>query len=51
MNIFNHFFKGGENADLVFYQPHSSPGIYARSYLEGRFDEQQLENFRQEVNR
>ena len=35
---FNHFFKGGDNADLVFYQPHSSPGIYSRAYLEGAFN-------------
>ena len=33
---FNHFFKGGDNADLVFYQPHSSTGVYARAFLEGR---------------
>ena len=31
---FNHFFKGGKDADLVFYQPHSSTGIYARAFLE-----------------
>ena len=46
---FNHFFKGGENADLVFYQPHSSPGIYSRAYLEGRLTENQLNNFRHEA--
>lgn len=46
---FNHFFKGGENADLVFYQPHSSPGIYSRAYLEGRLTEHQLNNFRHEA--
>ncbi|MDP6414712.1 MAG: pyruvate dehydrogenase (acetyl-transferring), homodimeric type, partial [Gammaproteobacteria bacterium] len=36
--------------DLIYYQGHSAPGIYARSYLEGRLDEGQLDNFRQEVN-
>jgi pyruvate dehydrogenase E1 component len=46
---FNHFFKGGAEADLVFYQPHSSPGIYSRAYLEGRLSENQLNNFRHEV--
>ncbi|MFO7852140.1 MAG: pyruvate dehydrogenase (acetyl-transferring), homodimeric type [Bacteroidota bacterium] len=50
---FNHFFRGGENgkpADIVYYQGHASPGIYARSFLEGRFDEQMLENFRKELD-
>jgi pyruvate dehydrogenase E1 component len=50
---FNHFFKGddyGNGADMVFVQGHSSPGIYARSYLEGRLTEEQLENFRFEVD-
>jgi pyruvate dehydrogenase E1 component len=46
---FNHFFKGGQFGDLVFYQPHSAPGIYARAYLEGRLTEEQLSNYRQEV--
>lgn len=49
---FNYFFKGpqGENGgDLVYIQGHSSPGIYARAYLEGRLTEEQLGNFRQEV--
>ncbi len=46
---FNHFFKGGDNADLVFYQPHSSPGIYSRAFLEGRLTEHQLNNFRHEA--
>ncbi len=48
---FNHFFgaeKGFE--DLVYFQGHSSPGIYSRSFLEGRLSEKQLDNFRQEVN-
>lgn len=50
---FNHFFKGdeyGNGADMVFVQGHSSPGIYARSFLEGRLTEEQLENFRFEVD-
>jgi pyruvate dehydrogenase E1 component len=50
---FNHFFRGtddGHPGDLVFYQGHSAPGMYARSFLEGRFDEAQLDNFRREVN-
>ncbi len=47
---FNHFFKGGDNQDLVFYQPHSSTGNYARAFLEGRLSEEQLENYRHEAN-
>jgi pyruvate dehydrogenase E1 component len=46
---FNHFYKGGNygnGADMVFFQGHSAPGIYARSFLEGRLTEEQLENFR-----
>lgn len=49
---FNHFFKGGENgdpADIVYFQGHASPGIYARSFLEGRLLEELLENFRKEL--
>jgi pyruvate dehydrogenase E1 component len=49
---FNHFFKGMHHplgADLLYIQGHSSPGIYARSFLEGRLSEQQLNLFRQEV--
>jgi pyruvate dehydrogenase E1 component len=49
---FNHFFKGpgaGYEGDLVFFQPHSAPGIYARAFLEGRISEHQLAHFRQEV--
>ncbi len=49
---FNHFFKGpGENhsGDLIFFQGHASPGIYARAFLEGRLTAKQLENFRQEL--
>ena len=50
---FNYFFHGKSAeraADLVFFQGHSAPGIYARSYLEGRFSEEQLDNFRREVD-
>jgi pyruvate dehydrogenase E1 component len=50
---FNHFFRGsndGFGGDLIYYQGHSAPGIYARSYLEGRITEAQLENFRREVD-
>ena len=50
---FNHFFRapsGTFGGDLVFFQGHSSPGIYARAFLEGRITEEQLENFRQEVD-
>jgi len=49
---FNHFFRGTEaehGADLVFFQPHSAPGVYARAFLEGRLTEAQLGNYRQEV--
>jgi pyruvate dehydrogenase E1 component len=50
---FNHFFRSpSENfgGDMVFIQGHSSPGVYARAFLEGRIDEHRLENFRQEVD-
>jgi pyruvate dehydrogenase E1 component len=49
---FNWFFRGPEaphGADMIYFQGHSSPGIYARAFVEGRFDEEQLKNFRQEV--
>ena len=46
---FNHFFKGGKYADMVYFQGHSSPGIYARSFLEGSLTAEQLDNFRQEI--
>ena len=49
---FNHFWRAPSETppgDLVFTQGHSSPGIYARSFLEGRFDEAQLDLFRMEV--
>jgi len=50
---FNHFWRGSENGkpgDLVYFQGHSSPGMYARSFLEGRLTEEQLDNFRREVD-
>ena len=49
---FNHFWKGPEfkGGDLLYIQGHSSPGIYARAFLEGRISEEQLNNFRQEVD-
>ncbi len=49
---FNHFFRArieGGPGDLVFFQPHSAPGVYARAFLEGRLTEEQLANYRQEV--
>ncbi len=49
---FNYFFKGPNEehgGDLVFFQGHTAPGIYARAFLEGRISEEQLNNFRQEV--
>lgn len=49
---FNHFFKGSrhpDGPDMVFFQGHSSPGIYARAFLEGRLTEKHLENFRREL--
>ena len=50
---FNHFFKGADHTDgqdLIFFQGHASPGIYARAYLEGRLNGQQLHNFRRELS-
>ena len=49
---YNHFFKGPNHpngADLVFFQGHASPGMYARAFLEGRLSEEQLGNFRREL--
>ena len=51
---FNHFFRGGDNgspADIIYFQGHASPGIYARSFLEGRLTEKDLHNFRQELRK
>jgi pyruvate dehydrogenase E1 component len=50
---FNHFWKGPDHPDgqdLLYIQGHSSPGIYARAFLEGRLTEEQLLNFRREVD-
>ncbi len=50
---FNYFWRAdpeGHRDDLIYFQGHSSPGIYARSYLEGRLTEEQLDNFRREVD-
>ena len=50
---FNHFFKAAtekNGGDLVFFQGHAAPGMYARAFLEGRLTEGQLDNFRQEVH-
>jgi pyruvate dehydrogenase E1 component len=49
---FNHFFRGkGQDGsgDIIYYQGHASPGIYARAFLEGRLSVDQLQNFRQEL--
>ena len=49
---FNHFFKGRDaeqGGDTIYFQGHASPGVYARAFVEGRLDEKQLINFRQEL--
>ena len=46
---FNHFFRAGAKGDLVYFQPHSAPGVYARAYLEGRLTEENLDNYRRET--
>ncbi len=49
---FNHFFRAsidGQPGDLVYYQGHASPGVYARAYLEGRLSDEHLLNFRHEL--
>ena len=49
---FNHFFRGGENgreADIVYFQGHAAPGIYSRSFLEGKISLKDIENFRREL--
>ena len=43
---FNHFFR---HDDLVYFQPHSAPGVYSRAYLEGRLSEERLSNYRRET--
>ncbi|MGE4242975.1 alpha-ketoglutarate dehydrogenase [Ramlibacter sp.] len=49
---FNHFFRAADaqgHGDLVFFQPHSAPGVYARAFLEGRLTEADLAHYRQEI--
>ncbi len=51
---FNHFFRAsddqsGTRGDLVYFQPHSAPGVYARAFLEGRLTNEQLDNYRRET--
>ncbi len=50
---FNHFFRGrgpsGYDGDLIYFQGHGSPGIYARAFVEGRIQEDKLNNFRREL--
>ena len=53
---FNHFFRArsdtpgaAHGGDLVFFQPHSAPGVYARAFVEGRLSEADLDHYRQEV--
>lgn len=50
---FNHFFRARnekDGGDLVYFQGHISPGVYARAFLEGRLTQEQMNNFRQEVH-
>jgi pyruvate dehydrogenase E1 component len=50
---FNHFFRGQDHpggGDQIFFQGHASPGMYARAFVEGRLDENQLDGFRQELS-
>ena len=49
---FNHFFRakyGDQPGDLIYFQGHASPGVYARAFLEGRLNEEHLKNFRHEL--
>ncbi|MGZ8273489.1 MAG: alpha-ketoglutarate dehydrogenase [Burkholderiaceae bacterium] len=49
---FNHFFRAasdGQRGDLVYFQPHSATGVYARAFLEGRLGIEQLDNYRRET--
>src|SRR6187401_991911 len=49
---FNHFFRGKGregDGDIIYFQGHASPGIYARAFLEGRLTQERLENFRHET--
>jgi pyruvate dehydrogenase E1 component len=47
---FNHFFKAGHDGDMIYYQGHAVPGVYARSFVLGLMDIGMLENFRQQVD-
>ncbi len=50
---FNHFFRGKDGdqlGDFIFYQGHAAPGLYARAFLEGRLNEEQLDHFRRECS-
>ena len=50
---FNHFFRAATDqsgGDLIYFQPHSAPGIYARAFLEGRLNEENLSHYRQEIS-
>ena len=48
---FNHFFRGrdGHDGDIIYFQGHAAPGIYARAFLEGRMPVEKLRNFRREL--
>ncbi len=46
---YNHFFRAGQQGDLVYFQPHAAPGVYARAFMEGRLAEENLDNYRQET--
>src|SRR6476660_5098424 len=46
---FNHFFRAGQDGDLVYFQPHSAPGVYSRAFLEGRLTAENLDNYRRET--
>src|ERR1035437_9162219 len=50
-NLFFHASYGDQPGDFIYFQGHASPGIYARAYLEGRFDDQHLFNFRHDLDR
>ena len=46
---YNHFFRAGQGGDVVYFQPHSAPGVYSRAFLEGRLSEHHLDSYRREV--
>jgi pyruvate dehydrogenase E1 component len=46
---YNHFFRAGQSGDVVYFQPHSAPGVYSRAFLEGRLTEANLDSYRREV--